>query len=322
METFGPLDWRTCNAPALYWIMRGEDELRESVKEEPPQSELMNTRRIVFFALKERVLFGRLMFVPNMEAPEQSDLYRLPDLRFIPILHEKYITLFKSESEEGNDLAAEQYQIGHANFLSDAIKMLYIDGRQEDAAYYYDYLRKNIRERNGQPKPVYLQPLRDFVRRDYLERLRSKNMASGVVYQMLLRAYEAMAMNDLSASQSRQEWAKDIYDAYMQDKMQDLTDRRRLPPFDDMAAQVFSNHLITGALPDDYRARLWKNAPPPLQQSVYDEIEPKLREIADRSKFAMSKAFPEPEGMAEYRRARAAAEAQKPETVIEPGVGR
>ena len=319
MKLFGPLDWRSCAPHAIYWVMRGEEMLRKRSRATLPMWQLLNTRRFVFFALKDLFYYGRIVFEPNMGTPYRSQLFTLPDLRFIDIAHETYVTMFKDEDPNAQEnRAADLYQLGHGNMLSDGIKQLYIDGQHEMAAYYYKYLHDNIKERDGRTKRVYQQPLEDFVMRDYLERLTSRNMVMPVVYEMLTRAYEELSLDNYNGYANRRQWAVAIYNHYMDDKVDDLTDRRQLPPFDEMATRALYLYIVAGRLPDSYKANLWRSAALPARQAVYDDLRPELIKVAARNNWDIDKAFAEPEGMAAYRMAhpQMGSRAKEPELIV------
>ena len=60
--------------------------------------------------------------------------------------------------------AGATYRAGHFNFLAEAIRLLYFGGRENEAAYYYEYLRQAYGKlEDGRPNPALDKPLRDFL---------------------------------------------------------------------------------------------------------------------------------------------------------------
>jgi len=301
MERYGPLDWRGCQAHAIYWASRGDEVVPRGAGDDDSRRDLMNTRRFIFFALNDIHEFGRIVFIPNAEQPNRSYYYGLPDLRFIDVLHKVYLEVGKDEAERGNNKAAEEFQLGHANFLSSAIRSLYIDGQIAEADKYLAYLRDNYKERDGRPKRIYLMTLHEFVLRDFGERLSSRNSANVAVATAMLKAWEELALGSTDVHDKRLSWARRIYDFYMKDKVDDMTDRRQLPPFNEMRATSLADCLAFGPLHVAYKARLWRLAPLPIKQQIYDWVKPALVRLAGRYNVDPDRAFPEPEGMEQYR---------------------
>lgn len=301
MERYGPLDWRSCQAHAIYWASRGDELVTRGAQDDESRRDLMNTRRFIFFALNDIHQFGRIVFVPNPEQPNRSYYYGLPDLRFIEVLHKAYLELGKDEAELGNNKAAEEFQLGHANFLSSAIRSLYIDGQNAEAQKYFAYLRENYKERDGRTKIIYQMTLHEFVLRDFRERLSSRNAANVAVAAAMLKAWEELALGSTDVYDKRLSWARRIYDFYMKDKLDDMTDRRQLAPFNEMRATALADYLAFGPLHVAYKMRLWRLAPLSIKQRIYDLVRPALVQLAGRSNLDPDRAFPEPEGMEQYR---------------------
>jgi len=302
MNNYGPLDWRNCHAHAIYWASLGDQMRRHRPGDWLTDPDVINTRRYIFIALNNIYRWGRLIFVPNRVKPHLSYLNAMPDQRFIEILHQSYLQLGKDEEQAGNEGAAFTYQIGHANFLADAIKSLYVDGKTEKAAEYYDYLRRTYKERNGSTKQMYMMTLYDFVMRDFRQRIGTRKAASTMIHDMLWNALGGLALGDVEAYKRRVSWCRRIYNYYMQDKAQDTTDRRQLPPFQQMLTGALASYLGYGPLHDIYKVRLWDLVALPLKRQIYDQVHPVLIQMAQRNNWNPDLAFPEPSGMQQYRR--------------------
>ena len=180
MERYGPLDWRHVMSHSIYWATMGlhrakgldlssirpalaDARLKMYVKEggELADIHVLNTERNVLNALKAMTRFGRIRYDPRY--PERQGLILIPDWRFIePAVREYTVAgdlLLQSPHESMG--AKNALASGHLNFLTNAILLLYVAGKEEDAEHYYKNLRDSglvdLREE------LYQKTLADFV---------------------------------------------------------------------------------------------------------------------------------------------------------------
>jgi len=93
--------------------------------------------------------------------------------------------------------------------------------------------------------------------------------------------------------------------------------RMALPPFNRMYADALGLFMAGAASPVG-KARAWRNAPVEIKQPVYDRMHERLATLAKRAGLDPAKAFPEPPGMAEYRKNKAAADPADSELKSKP----
>jgi hypothetical protein len=99
------------------------------------------------------------------------------------------------------------------------------------------------------------------------------------------------------------EWARRVFDIYMQDKADAPTDRLAMYPFDEMHRQAIARFFIYAQVPIRYKTRVWDLLSLELRRSVYDLSIPALQAQCQATGYDTDKAFPEPPGMEAYRKA-------------------
>jgi hypothetical protein len=173
IREFGPLDWRAVDAQSLYWVARGLIAGGETINQFG--NDKTNTARIIFFSLRNLFLRGRMVFEPNPENIVRSYLSLSRDLNFIEPMHQaflKYGPLFDPETRDPTASvgAGETYRSGHINFLTDAVRLLYLAGREAEATHYYRYLRETYGTTpTGQVNTNFTKSLSDFVTDSFKE---------------------------------------------------------------------------------------------------------------------------------------------------------
>lgn len=333
MEQFGPLDWRTVDAHAIYWATLGIHKCTDLTDED--EADEINTDRLVAFAIKGLFDRGRLVYEPQTNYVSQA-----PDPRFIEPMHQIYLGLI----EKYND---ETYRNGHRNFLHDALDTLWLLDRTEQAIRYFKFLYENYRERDGSPNPIYKDGLEAFLVKRLLEAYPSSKDALRNVSAFLLRsiAFQAGGQTEQSSVDYRR--AKRLYDKYMVGAGDPTTGTARMRVFDEVNLPQFDpenpdprkftqrtmvRDALEGFLASPYtdaldKARLWELLPGWRQVLLYDaviqantallrnlaasqvdweslseqEAEDTLAGIAEDVEATLSEVFPAPEGLDDYR---------------------
>jgi hypothetical protein len=309
IREFGPLDWRAVDSQALYWVTRGLIASGEKVSQYGHDK--LNTARIVFFSLRNLFVRGHIVFEPDPDNIARSYLSLSADLNFIQPMHEAYVRygpLFDADAGVAPG-AGESFRSGHINFLTEAIRLLYLAGREADAAYYYNYLRTTYgKTPTGQPNAMFAKSLDDFVLDSFLEATETTPSLRDVMLLIdgwLLDAYNELADGDPTGYVRLVRAAAAYHEKYMRDKRGDPGwAGKLLPEFTDLQIDAFGNWLVRptrSAAVVLHKVRLWQNAPLYLRQSVYDALWPELRAECDALDFDVARAFPEPKGMAEFR---------------------
>ncbi len=311
MEEIGPLDWRHPASHGMYWTYLG-DRVSEKLRHLDTKGlDLLNNYRQALHAAQALTHNGHVTFDPV------SGYYsQLPDPRFIEsyekLLFEtpdRVTTKYLQESA-----APESFMAGHENFLIWSIRLSYFYGNKEKASELYARVREMYSGEGGDRMARYAQPLDEFVLSAVTEELGSLDDARSAVSNFVIQAIDEGLRNGRVELANRLFTQADRLHAWYDRKWEDPTPnapRRRmgLPPFNQMVADAFQRYMLLppGARNPLEKARVWNNAPGSLRRKVYDRIRTQLYEQAGTIGIDPERAFPEPEGMADYRRQRAAA---------------
>ena len=309
IREFGPLDWRAVDSQGLYWNVRGLIAGGEKVSQYGHDK--LNTARDLFFCLHNLFVRGHVVFEPDPENVARSYISFSADLNFIEAMHRAYVKygpLFDADAgtERG---AGESFRSGHINLLTEGIRLLYLAGREADAAYYYNYLRTTYGlTPSGQPNAMFAKSLDDFVMDSFLEATEttpSMRDAMLLIDGWLFNAYDRLADGDTTAYVRLVRAAAAYHEKYMREKRTDPGYAGKLlPEFTDLQVDAFGNWLVRPSRSVSFtlrKARLWQNAPLYLRQYVYDPLLPELKAECDYLDFDVAKAFPEPKGLDEFR---------------------
>jgi len=310
MEQLGPLDWRVPDAMGIYWASYGFKRIREldvkDVQEFFGPDTPLNTHRQMLIALQRLTYFGRLFFEPDLEKIDHSYLDVLPDLRFVEATHQAYLRVSRYYDPEGKKIASEDLRDGHINYLRDAIRLFYMFGQRRKAAYYYAYLRKNYRLRDGKPNPEYLVPLVEFVKApEFRERMTDMRIMTDAITGTIQRALHELAAGNGRAAAGLIRYAKkDLYDWYMSRWKENPVDRMKLPPFRKMFNDVVAGVLNMPGGEDllAMKIRLWNQLSVATQLEVYDTVRDTLaKQCLAAGIEKMDLAFPPPPGLEKHR---------------------
>ncbi len=306
VENFGPVDWRSVDAQSLYWVLRGLVAGGETVS--GFYNDKVNTARIMFFSLRNLFLRNHIIFEPYPPKIYLSYLNVGRDLNFIEPMHEAYVKFGPLFDPRGGTGAGELYRIGHTNFLAEAIRLLYISGREAEADHYYKYLQQTYpTNEQGQLNPALSKTLRDFVMGNFVESIQTGGVRE---FRLALDGLLTRAYNDLAAGDSGQyirivQRCRELYEQYMKDKRSQIMESKALFSFTDVQTDTLYAWLaqpVPTPMASLHKVRLWRAAPLYLRQGVYDELRPLFEAECTGWGFDVAEAFPEPPGMADYRR--------------------
>ncbi|MFH0911990.1 MAG: hypothetical protein V1918_10860 [Planctomycetota bacterium] len=136
-EKYGPIDWRGCDAHALYWGYLG-NEIARNQKDAP--SFQMAYERMFFFSIVNLVRRNRVMIT------EEGVVYNVPDFRFMETVHTYMMDLIERATAyyEKKNLYYMHYAPFQAyiTFLREAIYMNYANGRMDEVERYYKYFQE------------------------------------------------------------------------------------------------------------------------------------------------------------------------------------
>ena len=308
-EIFGPMDWRGVDAHSLYWTNEGLIAGQETISKFG--NDKVNTARLIFFSLRNLYLRNRMVFEPYYPDISYSYLNFNYDLNFVESMHRAYLAYGKvidpNPDSHGNGVG-ETFRTGHQNFLTDAIMALYFAGREREAQKYFDYLRDNYSvTSDGRFNPVFSKSLADYVESNLRENITGYSETRNAITGLLMNSFNELAQGNVSRYYELVMKALSLHSQYNQDKMTPQTEKMRLPPFPDYQADVLRSDLQQPAISPFVtveKARLWQMLPPYLKQAVYDDLHARLKSECDAMGFDMERAFPEPQGMEQYRQER------------------
>jgi len=298
-----PIDWRTPWSQSIYWAKYGVEKAREL--KITTEFDLINTDRVLIFSLANLIKQGRYSFRINLDDPAQSFLAFAPDTRYIEAMHNKYLELGKIYADKGEDVGetAGALYSGHVNNLHLAIVNLYLAGQREEAQKYLDYLAVNYKDQNTkQTKAMYLQGLDDFVQSELKESVTSYPDAVYTITSLLTSGYVSLASGWTNAYTTAVEGAALLYKSYQKEHQDDVQGRLTLPEFADMRALALKSFAL-GPYPLVYRSMAWAREQPEVQRRCYDFVAPALAQHCEALGMDAAKAFPEPPGMAAWRKA-------------------
>jgi hypothetical protein len=288
----------------LYWALYGADKCR-AAKNLKEFDQLANDR-VMLFALKTLAKSGRVFFRVNLDEPMDSYLNMLPDPRYIEAMHLKYIEMGKKHAEPGEDVgqtAGDTLRSGHVNELHEGIVNLYFAGYLKEAQKYLDYLAANYKDMySKQVQEQYLQNVDDFVQAQFKDLSEGYASANSMIYALLANGYFALGSglgNEYAAAGRN---AAMIYKHYQEDKLEDRQGRRTLPPFPRMRAEALGSFVTNMEYPIALRSTVWNREQNDIKLLCYDLVLPDLTAQCDAEEVDLLKAFPEPEGIQQWRK--------------------
>jgi hypothetical protein len=314
MERYGPLDWRHVMSHSIYWATMGlhlakgldlssirpalaDARLEKYVKEGGELSDIhtLNTERNVLNALKSMTRAGRIRYDPRY--PERQGLILIPDWRFIEPAVREYTVAgdLLLQSPHKSIGAKNALASGHLNFLTNAILLLYVAGKEEDAQHYYDNLKDSglvdLREE------LYQKTLPDFVATKMSRGAAPMStMLLAFRHGALVRAYRALAEGNTAEFAQGYAFAKRAYAA-----MEDVP-RRVRPPVFELEVVIFLQSMLLDPrsvgmrIPLLAKSRIYNAPELPVQmrQALYPYVAQRLKEQCDREGVDFNKAFPAP----------------------------
>lgn len=303
---FGPMDFRLVDAHSLYWVNEGLIAGEETIS--TFTNDKVNTARLIFFSLRNLFHRNKLTFEPYTDDINYAYINFSSDLNFIEPMHQAYLNYGQVLDPNPEPTGVGfTFRSGHINFLQESIRLLYFAKREREAAHYYRYLRENYSQRpDGSIDPQYGKTLKEFVTDSFIESesYDSWRETRSAITVMLMNAYAELADGNVAQFRTSWSFARRIHKAYAEQRRDFTTDKMKFPPFPDM--QIDTLKVSLGYPPIDpsvtlRKARLWRNLPLPLRQSVYDDLLPQFEKECELVSFELARTFPEPDDMAGYR---------------------
>lgn len=300
-----PLDWRLAQPHAMYWSRYGVARGKEA--RNITAFDMLNTDRFTLFSLMSLCSMGQMVFEINRERPNESALNLLPDLRMVEPMHQMYLMLGPEHAREGEDVgetAGSILKSGHVNTLEQAIVLLWGRGQIARASRYLDYLRENYKHPDGSTKKHYLGGVEAFVLGQLGSMRDSFKPTSAMIHSFLGSALVSLSQGNTDAYARQMQRCEMLWRNYMKEQDDEREGRMWLPPLDAMRADALAQ-FMTGTPSLLARVAVWEAIDVPVRQQVYDlpEFVPYLKAQCEAEGYDFAKAFPEPPGMDEYRKA-------------------
>jgi hypothetical protein len=127
-KEYGPFDWRLPDAHAIYWAEVGREKTKST------QVDNDTLRRCVFQSQRMAMFRGGELS-PSITNVTAQNFMLWPNLNIMSNMNATYLKMIEEEP-------ALNFQNAHKNFLKEAIPMLWENGREREAAYWFDYLKK------------------------------------------------------------------------------------------------------------------------------------------------------------------------------------
>lgn len=129
-EVYGPFDWRLPDAYAVYWAEMGRIYAR------PEDQETL--RRSIYQSMQQMMFRGGALDKSVTNVTE-TNFMLWPDLAQIPVISTNYEKMIAEETNNPHGLQ-QNMQTAHKNFLKQAIYLLYEDGHEKQAQFWFNYL--------------------------------------------------------------------------------------------------------------------------------------------------------------------------------------
>jgi hypothetical protein len=129
-ELYGPFDWRLPESQAIYWAEMGR------LHSDANAMDLVTFRRQIFQSMQMACRRGGALPPGLKEVTWDSLHFLAPNLELVPKVNAAYEEMIKEAPEQSTFLTA------HKNFLKMAVYLLYVDGRTNQAAKWFNYLGK------------------------------------------------------------------------------------------------------------------------------------------------------------------------------------
>jgi hypothetical protein len=223
-NTHLPLDWRHPDSHAIYWGVKGLQELGKNENREISITET-NTDRIVEHSLQNLFRYGKI-FLYDVPVPTSEDssgqpvqrmektIYLRPDLRMFQPYNESMLAVlekYKGTSEEGS---LKSLQDGHRNMMKNAVFLFYQTGHIAQAQKIYDQMRKLY------PLEEFKVPLPVFAMNRFREEIKDSLGifdAQEQVVALLRESYFRYALRDDDAAYGSEELAKQVWQRYQEE---------------------------------------------------------------------------------------------------------
>ena len=222
-KKYGPMDWRTPEAHAIYWAELGV--------EKSPRGEDLKCARIITQALYEAFRSGKLLMI---DEKDMENIQVIPNLALVDSVYQTFIDTQNIYDPESG--AYSTFRSARINFMKEAISILYNYGQFKKAEEYY---HKLVKEDGKKP------PLEQFVVEEWTERVKNASVkrASEIVSGLIFRSINYLLYNDHDAAVAQERMARTVYKNYMKEFGD--SERTTLPPYNRMKSEVVKACMLS-----------------------------------------------------------------------------
>ncbi|MGA2748022.1 MAG: hypothetical protein ABSG59_04530 [Verrucomicrobiota bacterium] len=229
-EEYGPLDWRLPDAHAIYWAEVGRMRAKPSDQE--------TLRRSIYQSMQAACIRGGSLSRSITNVTEQNFML-WPNLDLVPKVNAIYEKMIAEQAE----MMKENNQNGHKNFLKQAVYLLYEDGRMNEAAHWFNYLRNTYTNSFvGRQANITLD---DYCLGQIVEDNGETDMnkVTASILAMFHNGFECLVRDDGDRYVNYQNLARRIWDHY-HEKIGDINNQRlSLKPLSQMRQFVLDQEL-------------------------------------------------------------------------------
>jgi hypothetical protein len=318
-KKYGPIDWRSPFAHALYWAERGNEMQKGRVAGSAVDA--MNTARLVKDSLQALVTRGRITVDPNFDDPLNSYFEESPDTRFILPLFETYQRLALEQWPEASGIEETPFFRGFVSYVHNWIELLCYEGGERNRALaqeFYVYLREKNKNPDGTTQEMYLKTLDEFIQETLIDQLKTYKQAPAIIRSFIRRSLKHLSLGQDDQALDNVRWARKAYKFWTIDTLGDPNERRRMQDFHIIYRDEVVNYMKTEIISPLAKSWLWKELGTtvstwPLwaedlgltqaRQMTYDQLSPYFARLCESldPPWDVNKAFPPPPGMEEFR---------------------
>ena len=251
-DLWGPLEWRLPDAHAIYWAQQGIEDVTERFdvtgpegvpdgvlnieEEEAAGGDFLKLRRIIYQALQQACMQGRLISQPpNFNYGWNVDLIGKANDSYKEQMEAKRKEDAASNTDTG---LAEHMSTGHKNFLRSAVYFLYVYNRKDDAAKWYKYMVDLYPQ--SIPVPGLSLDAYCVSRVQEAAGETDHNQTKAVIGGLLLQAFQYAAVGEDDQFVGHNSLATQLFNRF-QKKIGISTERVGLPPFKELERLVLED---------------------------------------------------------------------------------
>ncbi len=262
----------------------------------------VNTERIILGSLKSLTRTGQIYYrrvvVDRRSGKGFTAFDWGPDWRYIVPAAREYEAGGYSLVGKGGDLTddANVLRQGQITYLSDAVLLLHVAGRKQEAQEYYDKLVTQLKPE----KPEYKLAMVEFCQARLPQAVsQTFDLARAFRHGALVRTYRALALGNMAEYRKYRAYARKIYANFKTSIGK--APRFGVREFEAEEADLLYNMMLT---PEVVGLRLslltkstiYRAIEPKLQRMIYRLIAPAMRRQcrAEKPKIDFNRAFPRP----------------------------